>query len=286
MQDIVHSTDDYLSLILSLPGYSPETVMSLFFLTCARLAPVVAFSPFLGAKSIPNAAKFFLVIVLCAIYLPSNLLNIQGEITFSTGYILFLFKELLIGFFIGFLAAFPFYVVQSSGSLIDHMRGSSSLQVQDPTTQSQTGPLGIIYNYVLILAFYALDGPYLLFTAVGTSFKVVPVDQFVNTAFFSTSFPFWQKILGLFSQLMQMAIRLAAPSLVGILMAEMFLGIANRLAPNVQIVFLGIPIKSWLGVGLLLLAWHLVIHEMGRESLTWIKSIDNIFYQMIPIQSL
>ena len=52
------------------------------------------------------------------------------------------------------------------------------------------------------------------------------------------------------NQIITIAIQLAAPALVAILMAEMFLGIANRLAPQVQIAFLGMSIKSLLGLGL------------------------------------
>jgi type III secretion protein T len=280
MPEVTQSTDDYLFFLFNLPNFTGETILCLLFLIAARLIPIISLSPFLGAKAIPNVAKIFLVICLVAIFLPVNFLGLEKNITFNFEYIIFLFKELLIGFLLGFLAAFPFYIVQSSGSLIDHMRGSSSLQVTDPSTQSQTGPLGILYNYVLILAFYALDGPFLLFNALASSYTVVPVTGWINSAFFSTSIPYWKFFLSLFSQLMQMAIQLAAPSLVGILMAEMFLGIANRLSPNVQIVFLGIPLKSWLGIALLLLAWYLIIQQMGKESINWIKTIEKIFSQM------
>lgn len=280
MESIAQSTDDYFSVIFSLPGFSPYTVLSLFLLTAARVIPIITFSPFLGAKAIPTMAKMLLVTCLCAVYLPSNLMHLTQEVPFDISFIGYAIKEIFIGFIMGFLVAFPFYIVQSSGSLIDHMRGSSSLQVTDPSTQSQTGPIGIMYNYVLILAFYALDGPFLLFSAIANSFQLVPVNEFVNAAFFNKNIPLWQLIFSLFSQLMKMAIQLAAPSLVGILMAEMFLGIANRLAPNVQIVFLGIPIKSWLGVALLLLAWYLVIQQMGKESISWLKIVEKTLFYM------
>jgi len=57
-------------------------------------------------------------------------------------------------------------------------------------------------------------------------------------------------------------------------MAEMFLGIANRLAPQVQIVFLGISLKSWIGLALLAAAWYLIMTQLGKETLDWLKNID------------
>ena len=187
MQDLASSTDEYMSLLFTLPSLSASTVLSLFLLTAARLMPIIALSPFLGAKAIPTMAKMLLVTCLCAVFLPSNLLHVAKEVPFNIAFAGYLVKELFIGFIMGFLAAFPFFVVQSSGSLIDHMRGSSSLQVTDPSTQSQTGPIGILYNYVLILTFYALDGPFLLFSALAKSFQILPVNQFINSSFFQYS---------------------------------------------------------------------------------------------------
>lgn len=86
--------------------------------------------------------------------------------------------------------------------------------------------------------------------------------------------------ISLFNHVMSMAIQLAAPSIVGILMAEMFLGIANRLAPQVQIVFLGIPLKSWLGIFCLSVAWYFIIQQLGKESLNWIKMIDQMINKL------
>ena len=62
-------------------------------------------------------------------------------------------------------------------------------------------------------------------------------------------------------------------------MAEMFLGIANRLAPQVQIVFLGISLKSWIGLGMLALAWYYIIQQFSKESEIWLNTIENAIKQ-------
>lgn len=276
--------DSFLTLVFEHTNRNAQTVLSLFLLTFARLIPVISLSPFFGAKSIPMMGKLLLGICLTTIVLPQNLLLSQGNLPFNLFFMGFLLKEVVIGLFIGFLAAIPFYIVQGSGSLIDHMRGSSSLQVSDPTTQSQTGPLGILYNYVLIVVFYALNGPFLLINGIYTSYRLIPADQWINSGFFSANIAFWKLIVSLFTYVMTMGIQLAAPSLVGVLMAEMFLGIANRLAPNVQIVFLGIPIKSWLGIALLALAWGMVVKQIGQESLNWLNTMEKAIFQMAPVK--
>jgi len=66
------------------------------------------------------------------------------------------------------------------------------------------------------------------------------------------------------SKVFAVGIQLAAPSILAILMTEMFLGIANRLAPQVQIVFLGMSLKSLVGLAVLCAAWFFIIQQLNK----------------------
>lgn len=278
--DTLTATDNYVSLLLALPHLQPATVLSLFFLTLARLLPIISLAPFFGAKNVPMTIRMMFGIALTAIFLPQNLMVAHAELPFNITFIGYLTKELLIGTVLGFLSAVPFFIAQMAGSLIDHQRGSSALQVTDPTTQSQTGPIGILYNYVLIAIFFSLNGPFLFLDGLATSYQLIPVDGLINPTLFSLQTTFWKQLFGLFRTMMNLAIQLSAPALIGILLTDMFLGIANRLAPQVQIVFLGISLKSWVGIALLTAAWLLIIRVMGQEAITWVKSINSLIQQI------
>ncbi|HEV7735839.1 MAG TPA: flagellar biosynthetic protein FliR, partial [Chlamydiales bacterium] len=188
------NTDDYVSLLASLPHLEPITVLSVFFLTLARILPIIVLAPFLGANNLPKLVRMMFGISLVALFLPQNLIAIKTQIPYGMPFIGLMLKELIIGFVLGIFAAAPFYIAQMSGSLIDHSRGSSSLQVNDPTTQSTTGPIGILYNYVLIALFYSLGGPFLFFNALADAYRLIPVDGLVNKAFFNLSLPFWKQV--------------------------------------------------------------------------------------------
>lgn len=273
-------TDDYVSLLASLPHLEPITVLSVFFLTLARILPIIVLAPFLGANNLPKLVRMMFGISLVALFLPQNLLAIKTQIPYGMTFIGLMFKELIIGFVLGIFAAAPFYIAQMSGSLIDHSRGSSSLQVNDPTTQSTTGPIGILYNYVLIALFYSLGGPFLFFNALADAYRLIPVDGLVNKAFFNLTLPFWKQVYGYGSYTMRLSVQLASPALIGILLTDMFLGIANRLAPQVQIVFLGVSLKSWVGIALLAAAWGLTLQVLGRESITYFQHLDVLIKQV------
>ncbi len=279
--DTLTATDSYVSLLLSLPHLQPATVLSLFFLTLARMLPIMALAPFFGApRNLPMALRMMFAIALVAIFLPQNLMVAKGELPFNGAFIGLMAKELLIGMILGFFAAVPFYIALMAGSLIDHQRGSSALQVTDPTTQSQTGPIGMLYNYVLIATFFLLNGPFIFLDGVATSYQLIPVDGLISPTLFTLQTPFWKQMISLLNMMMTLSIQLSAPALIGILLTDMFLGIANRLAPQVQIVFLGISLKSWVGIALLAAAWGLIIKVMGKEAISWVKSVNQMIQQI------
>ena len=281
MDSIVTSTDSYLNLLLSNPHITPITILTSFFLILSRLLPIMIIAPFFGAKVVPQTIRIMFSISICAIFLPQVILSLKTDIPFNFAYMGLALKELTIGFIIGFLATIPFYIAQSSGSLIDHIRGSASLQVTDPTTSSKTGPIGILYNYVLITVFFAVGGAFIFIDVIHQSFEIIPINHLISPAFFSVKVPFWQLSLSLVNYVLSFAIQLGAPSFIGVLMAEMFLGIANRLAPQVQIVFLGISLKSWVGLGLLAAAWYFIMIQLGKESLSWLKIVRDTVQQTI-----
>ena len=92
---------------------------------------------------------------------------------------------------------------------------------------------------------------------------------------------FWQTVIELMSILFGLAVRFAAPPLIAMLMADIFLGIANRLAPQVQIAFLGMPMKSLLGLIVLFVGFHFILFQMDKEMLLWFKKLYKIF-SMFP----
>lgn len=268
-------TDDYFTFFSQLLGYAPFSVFSLFLLALARLMPIVSFAPFFGTK-VPSPVKMGITLSLAVVFLPKIALTSQTLVDFNYTYMLLLAKEFLIGIFMAFLVSLPFFTAEAAGILIDFQRGSSSLQVADPSTQSQSSSLGVFYNYMMIVIFYTIGGPFLFYDAFLSSYDIIPADAWIHPTFFSFKQPLWVLIWTYVGKLFAIGIQLAAPSLLAILMTELFLGIANRLAPQVQIVFLGMSLKSLAGLALLCMAWLFIIQQMGKQSLLWLHQLQQV----------
>jgi type III secretion protein T len=267
---------DYFSFLATSMEVPFLSLLALFFLMLMRIAPIVALAPFLGGK-LPSGVKIGLTLAIVAIIFPMVVFSIKPPIPgFDYFFVLYCFKELFVGFFMVFLINIPFYIVQSSGVLIDFLRGSSALQVPDPFMQSQSSSIGQLYNYIFIVVFYEVGGVFVFFSALLHSYLFIPINWFFPHIFFHLQQPFWQFILTLLTKFLSLAIQLGAPSLVAVLMAEMFLGIANRLAPQVQIAFLGMALKSLVALVLLCVGWSVIIYQLGKQSLVWLDGLNKI----------
>jgi type III secretory pathway component EscT len=75
---------------------------------------------------------------------------------------------------------------------------------------------------------------------------------------------------------MILSVEMAMPGLLIILMTDFFLGIANRLAPQVQITFLGMPLKSLLALMIVCFGWTVYVSHFNKQSLEWILYIETI----------
>ena len=278
-------TDNYVTLYtnLAFSESDPSAALLLLFLFFGRMLPIIALAPFFGAKVLPHSVKVVFAICLFTIFLPQlATITKASSLTYTFDFVMMFLKELLVGLLIGFFISIPFVIVQNTGSLIDHQRGASSLMVSDPTTQTQTSPLGTLYNLLLIYLFFMIEGPFRVIEMVSTSYDILRPDQFINEDFFRNNGEFLTEIIRLMGQVMILSTQLAAPALIMILMTDFFLGIANRLAPQVQISFLGMPLKSLLALVVLFFGWQLFMEQIVKESYEWMNYVSNMIKLFKP----
>lgn len=260
--------NEYTAIYLNSPfgTFEFESLFCLFVLALARILPILLLAPFFGAKILPHPVKMALGICIFAIFLPLLMQVTTTPLLFNLHLLVLMIKEFFIGFFLGFLISFPFAVFQNAGIIIDNQRGSASLMVNDPTMQNQSSPLGLLFNQVFIMVFFAIGGPFYFVESIGISYQVVPPDRFLSEKFFVQEQSFWQGVFHLFNELMNMTIQMASPALIAILMTDLFLGIINRLAPQVQITFLGMGIKSLLALMVVWMGWTDFTEEMVTQA--------------------
>lgn len=268
---------DYFNYFFSIPNLSPTSLLAIFLLALMRISPIVGLAPFLGGKITPVPTRIATAIILTIAFLPMILSHAtHEEVGFNMKFSLLAIKELFLGTVIGYIVSIPFLIAQSGGILVDFLRGASIMQAQDPTLQNQSSSIGNLFNYMLIVVFFQIDGPFIFFDGFLKSYELIPPNAFIQAKFFNLDLPLWKLLVDILHQITAISIQLSAPALLAVLMTEMFLGIANRLAPQVQISFLGMSLKSLIGLLVLCAGWFAILKQAGTSTFNWFDTLGKI----------
>lgn len=172
-------------------------------------------------------------------------------------YALLVLSEALVGLAMGLVVMTLLAAVQVAGQLIDVPLGFSVAQVLDPHMGLDT-PLVARFKFVVaLLVLFATDGHHMLLRAVVESFTALPVGSAVlrpEAAWVSV------ESMGL---MFVLAVRMAFPVAAALFLADVALGLVARAVPQVNVFFLGIPVKSVLGVGVLMVVLPAFVRQLG-----------------------
>lgn len=213
-----------------------------FMLVVGRLSGLFLLAPVFSSSLIPMKVKASALLVLSATMTP---IVSHGVVVPTDGWsiAILMAKETIIGLGLGFAVSVVFAAVQVGASMIDTSIGFSLANIIDPLTNAQASVLGSFYTLVGTLAFLAVDGHFWLLAGFSRSFDVIGVTQFPK---FSNML---DNAAQMFFSLFVMAFQVAAPILVTLLLCDVVLGIVARVVPQMNVFFVGIPLKIAIGMG-------------------------------------
>ena len=167
-------------------------------------------------------------------------------------------KEALIGFLIGFFSAIPFWVAENVGNLIDNQRGATMGEVYSPLSGAQVSTTGIFFTQVVTTVFFVSGAVLLMLGALYASYTLWPV--FGDWVTFHPHAP--EKVLGALDGMLKTTVVISAPVVILMFLATIGLGFVNRTAPQLNVFFLSMPVKSALGVAMLVIYLPFVIDRL------------------------
>ena len=177
-------------------------------------------------------------------------------------------KEAFVGMTMGFIVALPFWIFEAAGFVIDNQRGASLGSTLNPGTGNESSPMGILFNQAFMVFFMISGGWFLLVTLIVNSFQVWSIWTWWP-ALRPSSAPL---MLDLLDTLMRMTLLYAAPAVVAMFLAEVGLALVSRFAPQLQVFFLAMPIKSALAL-LVLILYMKVLFGYAWESVAGVNDI-------------
>jgi flagellar biosynthetic protein FliR len=155
--------------------------------------------------------------------------------------------ELVIGAALGFTAALVVACARQAGEIVGAQAGLSPAALVNADAGAELSPFGHLYGLVALATFVALDGPLALVGALVESYRVVPAGGLPMTADTAA----WA--FGQVGQALGLAVQIAAPVALALVLAGIALGLLARVTPTLPFQVLALPMRTVAGLLLVFL---------------------------------
>lgn len=227
-------------------------IVPLFALVFFRIAGMMIYAPFFGSARVPRLIKVLITAILAMAMVGTiphvpKLPNTIWELTVG------IVGEILFGLAMGLTMSFTFIAVQWAGEIIGQQMGFNLSEVFDPQFGSQSSVVGDLLYMLTLVVFLTIPswmggpGHHALLIGVADSFKSLPLLSVgVNASLLTLLF-------GLLQSTTTLALQLAAPLLVSMLIIDLVLGLIGKTMPQFNIMSAGITLRTILGMIVLIL---------------------------------
>jgi type III secretion protein T len=149
-------------------------------------------------------------------------------------------KELLIGLLIGLLFGIPFWAAEAAGEMLDLQRGSTMAQLVDPLSSGESSVMATLLTVMLITLFFMSGGFIMVIDGYYHSYQLWPVAAF--TPLFAASALL--AVLSILDQILRIGVVMISPLIITLLITDLMLAYLSRMAPNLHIFDLSMPVKN------------------------------------------
>lgn len=226
-------------------------------LASVRVTALFMVAPIFNHRGIPAITKVaFGVIFTYAILVSKEQALVPPE-TLS-GYLAAIGSELVVGAMAGFAVSLIFHAVRIAGDLAGSQLGFGPTTSIDPNASAQGSALEQFYGTLALLLFLATDSHHLVLLGLGGLFDLVPVGSFVAGPAMA------EGLISLTARMLLVAVQISLPVMGIFLLTDAAMAILARFVPQLNVYFVGLPLKTGLGLVAVLMIVSLLGGELGR----------------------
>jgi flagellar biosynthetic protein FliR len=219
-------------------------VLMRFLLLTVRIGAMVLVLPFWDSRMVPSQLKILLIFLLSIGLYPAvhtQQVPVPQSVVVLAQFVL---GEAFLGMTFGFVVQIVFVGVQFSGELISQQMGLSMATIFDPQNARQTSIIANFQYVVAALVFFSTSAHHWCLRALAESLHRIPLLEFAASPTVGLA------LVTLLANAFVVAIKIAAPVLVVLLLVTFGMGIVARLVPQMNVFMLSFPVN--LGIGLLI----------------------------------
>lgn len=254
----------------------------------ARVLMMASVLPFLLGKPVPKYVTVSASLALTFFVFPFVIPEATTKLSEDRLLLVALYlKEMFYGLTIGTAVSVIFHAFASVGQMIDNQRGVSIARLLIPQLGEQGSITGAFLFQFGIVIYLAVGGHLAFFDTFFMSFQKLPVLAFpaAGTGLFELM-DLFMKITG---EVIYIALQMSMPIIVAIFLADLILGVANRVAPQINVWELGFNIKGYLGTLLVFVSITMVAEQMQYYSFranSFAKDTVELLEKKEPIKSI
>ncbi|KPK32936.1 MAG: hypothetical protein AMK70_09895 [Nitrospira bacterium SG8_35_1] len=205
-----------------------------FLFILLRTSIIVALMPVIGGSQIPAQFKIGLTVFIAVLLTPVVKFQIvENQMA------MLVVKEIFLGIALGLTVRFIFFAVNMGGLFISHTMGMSMGRVFNPEV-GQSTHVAEVYGAMLMLFFLVADIHHDLIFVLVKSFELLPGGQ-------SNILNLIPPIIAMMGKLFVVSLKISAPIFVGILITYILSGFLYKVAPQLNIFFIVMPLNIFLG---------------------------------------
>lgn len=247
-----------------------------FLLVFVRMTGLFVVAPIFGRRNIPTYFKigfsFFTALILVNTTAVQNFQHDESILAYT----LLVMKEFIVGMSIGFIAYLAFTAIYVAGEIIDMQIGFGVVNVMDPVSNIQVPVTSNIYFIMSMLLLLSMNGHHVLIKALFDSFTALPL----GSAVFDASLA--DLLMAVFSAVFVTGFKIAAPVVASILITDVALGTVSRMVPQLNIFVIGMPLKIFIGLIILLITIPMFINVMEEIFKSMDGSMLNYIKELKP----
>ncbi|MBP7933871.1 MAG: flagellar biosynthetic protein FliR [Phycisphaerae bacterium] len=226
---------------MSVPFVDIYLALPAFMLVLARISGLMLTAPFFSGSIIPTQVKAILVLAVSAVVFPMAGPHTAVPVTMST-VVWGMVGELALGTIVGIGVSLVLTGVQMGVQLASQQAGMALGEAFNPMLETSLPVVSELYFFVSFTVFLAVGGHRAMIRALLDSFETLPlmglrVDESMVLL-----------MISLVTVAFTVAIRVAGPMMLALLMSFITLGFLSRTVPQLNILTVGFPAKMMLAL--------------------------------------
>lgn len=217
--------------------FGPQAVLLTFVLFC-RVGGCLMLMPGFSSSRVPAQVRLFISIAITLMLAPLLLPPLREAVPDAPPdrLLALIFTETLVGVLIGLMGRIFFLALQFMATAAAMYVGLSQTAGPPIEDSDQTPTFGVLITLTATLLFFLTDQHWEVLRALIASYRVLPVTEPISTEFGIA------RLTEAISNAFLIALQITSPFLVYTLIANLLVGIASRLTPQVPIYFVSGPL--------------------------------------------